>query len=173
MKYLKANTVKRATETEVKAKMRICISRLYPIAEPIKKMESATKAGCKREEKMVPPNPAKEVTERTNRRSIRAPLKPKKKNLIQISGAPRSVLVKPPRRSTPNHTREEKKERAEQRLKLKTRSLFMELRLIIKSESKVRMRKLAPKPRPVAKFSRERFKGRIDRIPPCRDRTAR
>jgi len=173
MKYLKANTVKRATETEVKANIRSCSSRLYPIAEPIKKMGSATKAGCKREEKMVPPNPAKEVTERTNRRRIRAPLKPKKKNLIQRSGAPRRALIKLPRRSTPNHTREEKKERAEQRLKLKIRSFFMELRLIMKSESKVRMRKLAPKPRPVAKFSRDRFKGRIDRIPPCRDRTPR
>jgi len=118
MKYLKANTVKRAPETEVTAKMRICSSRVYPIVEPIKKIGSATKAGCKREEKRVPPNPAKEVTERTNKRSIRAPLKPKKKNLIQSSGAPRRPLIKLPRRIIPNHTSEEKKERAEQRLKL-------------------------------------------------------
>jgi len=173
MKYLKANTAKTAIETEVKAKIRICISRVYPITEPIKNMGSATKAGCKREEKRLPPNPAKEVTERTNRRRIRAPLKPKKKNLIQSSGAPRRPLIKAPRRSTPNHTREEKKERAEQRLKLKIRSFFIEVWLINKSESNVRMRKLAPKPRPTAKFSKERFNGSRDRIPPCRDRTPR
>jgi len=112
MKYLKANTVKRAIETEVKAKTRICISAVYPIAELIKKMGSATRAGCSREEKRVLPNPVKEVMERTNRRSIRAPLKPKKKNLIQSSGAPRRALIKPPRRSIPNHMSEEKKERA-------------------------------------------------------------
>jgi len=75
-------------------------------------MRSATKVGCSREEKRVLPNPAKEVMERTNRRRIRAPLKPKKKNLIQSSGAPRRALIKLPRRSTPNHTSEEKKERA-------------------------------------------------------------
>jgi hypothetical protein len=173
MKYLKANTVKRATETEVKAKMRSCSSKVYPIAEPIKKIGSTTKAGCSREEKRVPPNPAKEVMERTNRRRIRAPLKPRKKTLIQSSGAPRRALIKLPRISIPNNTSEEKKERAEQRLQLKIRSFFMEPRLIIKSESKVRRRKLAPKPRPTAKFWRERFKGRIDRIPPCRHRTPR
>jgi hypothetical protein len=127
MKYLKANTAKRDTETEVKAKIRICSSRVYPIMESIKKMGSATKAGCSREEKRVPPNPAKEIMERTNKRSIRAPLKPKKKNLIQSSGAPRRPLITLPRRSIPNNTSEEKKERAEQRLQLKIRSFFMEL----------------------------------------------
>jgi hypothetical protein len=173
MKYLKANTVKRDTETEVKAKTRICISAVYTIAEPIKNRGSATKVGCSREEKRVLPNPAKEVMERTNRRRIRAPLKPKKKNLIQSSGAPRRALIKLPRISIPNHMSEEKKERAEQRLRLKIGAFFMEVWLIMKSESKVRTRKPAPKPRPTAKFWRERFKGRIDRIPPCRDRTPR
>jgi len=173
MKYLKTNTVKRATETETKANIRSCISGVYPIVEPIKKTGSATKAGCKKEEKRVPPNPANDVTEKTSSRSIRAPLKPKKKNLIQSSGAPRRLLIKPPRRSTPNHMREENKERAEQRLKLKIKSRLIEVRLTIKSESNVKKRKIPPKPRPAAKFSRDKFKGRIDRIPPCRDRTPR
>jgi hypothetical protein len=68
---------------------------------------------------MVTPNPAKDIMERTNKRSIRAPLKPKKKNLNQRWGAPRMALIKLPRISTPNKTREEKKESTEQRLKLK------------------------------------------------------
>jgi hypothetical protein len=139
----------------------------------MKRMGTATRAGCSREEKKVLPNPAKEVMERTKRRRIRAPLKPKKKNLIQSSGAPRRALIKLPRISIPKHMREEKKERAEQRLRLKIGAFFMEVLLIMKSESMVRTRKLAPKTRPTAKFWRERFKGRIDRIPPCRDRTPR
>jgi hypothetical protein len=173
MKYLKTKTAKRDTQTEVKIKTRICSSRVYPIADPIKKIGSATKAGCKREEKRVPPNPAKEIIAMTKRRSIRAPLKPKKKNLIQRCGAPRRTLIKLPIISTPNHTREEKKDKAEQRLQLKIRSLFMELLLITKSESRVRIKKLAPKTRPKEKFWKERFKGRRDRIPPCRDKTPR
>jgi len=173
MKYLKTNTVKRAPETETKANIRSCISGVYPIVEPIKKTGSATKAGCKKEEKRVPPNPANDVTEKTSSRSIRAPLKPKKKNLIQSSGAPRRLLIKPPRRSTPNHMREENKERAEQRLKLKIKSRLIEVRLTIKSESNVKKRKIPPNPRPAAKFARDKFKGNIDRIPPCRDRTPR
>jgi hypothetical protein len=79
-------------------------------------MGSAAKTGCNREEKSVPPTLAKEVMEKTNKRSIRAPLKPRKKNLIQSSGAPKSELIKEPRRSTPNHISDEKKERAQQRL---------------------------------------------------------
>jgi len=67
---------------------------------------------------MVPAVPLKEVTERTNRRSIRDPLKPRKKNLIQSSGAPIRALIKLPRITIANHTRDEKKERAEMRLKL-------------------------------------------------------
>ena len=153
MKYLKANTVNRVTETEVTTNIGICASKIKPIAELIKKTGNAAKAGCKREENRVLPKSAKEVTERTSKRSIRAPLKPKKKNLIQRFGAPRKAPIKLPRMMIPNQTREEKKERAEQRLKLKTRSLFMEVRLIIKSESKVRKKKIPPKPRPRAKFS--------------------
>jgi hypothetical protein len=69
--------------------------------------------------------------------------------------------------------REEKKLRAEQRLKLKSRSFFMALRLITRSESKVRTKKLAPKNRPATKFWRESPKGRRDRTPPCRDTSPR
>jgi hypothetical protein len=173
MKYLKANTVTRAAETETETNSRSCVSGVYPIVEPIKRTESRTRTGCRREEKRAPPDPANDVTEKTSSRSIRAPLKPKKKNRIQRSGAPRMALIKPPRRSTPNHMREEKRERAEHRLKLKIRARLIEVRLTIKSESNVKKRKIPPKPRPTTKFSRDKFKGSIDRIPPCRDRTPR
>ena len=126
---------------------------MEPIAGPRKKTGNVTMVGCNREENKVPLKPVKEVIERTNKRSIKAPLKPKKKNLIQRSGSPIKEVIKQPRRITPNNMREENKERAKQRLKLKTRSLFMEVRLIIKSERKVRKKKIPPKPRPRAKFS--------------------
>ena len=122
MKYLKINTVTRAVEIETEANNRSCVSRVYPSVEPIKRIGSNTRIGCRNEENRVPPDPANEIIDKTNSRSIRVPLKPKKKNLIQRPGTPRSALSKPPRRSTPNQIMEEKKERAEQRLKLKIRS---------------------------------------------------
>jgi hypothetical protein len=92
----------------------------------MKTMGRAARAGCRREEKTVPTNSLKDVTERTSKRRIRAPLKPRKKNLIQSSGVPRRALIRLPRIMIANQTREEKKERAEQRLILKMRSFFME-----------------------------------------------
>jgi hypothetical protein len=107
IKYLKEYTVKIAIEKEVKPNIRFCRAGVYPIEEPIKKMGKVTKMGCKIEEKMATPKSVKEITARTNRRSIRAPLKPRKKNLIQRFRAPRSAQIKLPRISTPNHTTEE------------------------------------------------------------------
>lgn len=112
-----------------------------------------------------------EVTEKTSNLNITAPLKPKKKNLIQRSGDPRRPHIKPPIRSTPNQIREEKKERAEQRLKLKIRSCFITVRLTNKSENRVKIKKNPPKPRPTTRFSKDKFKGKTDSIPPCRHRT--
>jgi hypothetical protein len=45
MKYLKANTVKRDTETEINMNVKICIPAIYPIVEPIKKVGRVTKVG--------------------------------------------------------------------------------------------------------------------------------
>jgi hypothetical protein len=127
MKYLKINTVTRETPTETEAKISSCISGAYPIVEPIKRRGIRIRRGCRREEKRAPPKPAKDVTDKTSSLRIRAPLKPKKKNLIQRLESPRRALIKPPRSSTPNNKREEKKERAEQRLKLKIRSRLIEV----------------------------------------------
>jgi len=129
---------------ETRRKMGSCASRLYPITELIKKMGMVHKAGCKREEKNILPGSTKDVVENTNKRSVSAPQKPKKKNLTQRFGFSRRVLIKLPRKVTPNHIRQEKRERAEQRLKLKIGSPFIELRLITKSDVQVKERKIPP-----------------------------
>jgi len=141
---MKRNTVSKAMMIETRRKMGSCTSKPYPITEPVKKMGMVHKAGCKREEKNIVPKSAKDVVKNTNKRSISAPQKPKKKNLIQRFGFSRKTLIKLPRKITPNHIRQEKRERAEQRLKLKIGSLFMELRLITKSDAKVKKRKIPP-----------------------------
>jgi len=125
-KWVKRNTVSTDMNSEARRNMGN-VSRPYPILEPIKKMGMMQKAGCKREEKNVLPKSANDVVENTNKRSISAPQKPKKKNLIQRFGVSRKTLIKLPRKITPNHIRQEKRERAEHRLKLKIGSLFIEL----------------------------------------------
>ena len=112
--------------------------------DPIEKMEVIHKAGCRREEKNSLTKLAKDVVENTNKRSISAPKKPRKKNLIQRLGPSRKTLIILPRKMTPNHTRQEKKERAEQRLKSKIGSPFIALRLIAESDAKVKKRKIPP-----------------------------
>jgi len=82
--------------------------------------------------------------EKTTRRSISAPQKPRKKNLIQKIGLLRKTLITLPRKINPNHIRQEKRERAEQRLKLKIGSVFIKLQLIAKSDNKVTKRKNPP-----------------------------
>jgi hypothetical protein len=123
-----------------------------PSVEPIKLREMRIRTGCRKEENKVPPNPENEVTEKTSNLSISAPLKPKKKNLIHRTGDPRRLHIKQPKRSTPNQMREEKKERAEQRFKLKIKSRFIIVRLINKSENNVKTKKKPPKPRPTTRF---------------------
>ena len=118
--------------------------RLYLTTDSIKKMGMMHKAGCKREEKNILPKSAKDVVENTNKRSISAPQKPKKKNLIQRFGVSRKTLIRLPRKITPNHITQEKRERAEQRLKSKIGSPFIELRLITTSDAKVKKRKIPP-----------------------------
>jgi len=130
---------------ETRRKMGSCVSKPpYPITDPIKKMGMMHKAGCKREEKNILPKSAKDVVENTNKRSISAPEKPKKTNLTQRFGVSRKTLIKVPRKITPNHIRQEKRERAEQRLRLKIGSPFIELRLITKSDAKVKEKKIPP-----------------------------
>jgi hypothetical protein len=173
MKYLKINTVTREAEIETETNSRKCSCEVIPIVEPKKSTGIKIRTGCRSEEKRTSLVPAKEVTDRTSRRSIRAPLKPRKKNRIQRLGAPRRPLIKPPRSSTPNHISEEKKERAEQRLKLKIRSCFIEVPLTTKSKNNVKRKKAPPNARPATKFSRDKPMERSERIPPCRHRTPR
>ena len=141
---MKRSTVNTAMRIETIIKMGSCASRLYPIMDPMKKMGMMHKTGCKREEKKILPKSAKDVVEKTNKRSISAPQKPKKKILTQRFGFSRRMLIKLPRKIIPNHIRQEKRERAEQRLRLKIGSRFMELWLTIKSDAKVKERKIPP-----------------------------
>jgi hypothetical protein len=100
--------------------------------------------GCKREEKIVLPKSENDVVENTSKRSNDAPKKPKRKNFIQRFGFSRMTLAKLPRKITPNHVRQEKRERAEQRLKLKMTFPLIELRLISKSDARVKERMIPP-----------------------------
>lgn len=144
---MKRNTASAAIKIEIKRKIGSA-SKPYPITGPIEKMGITHKAGCKREEKNVLPKPAKDVVENTSKRSISAPQKPRKKNLNQRFGFLRRTVIKLPRKMTPNHIRQEKRERAEQRLKLKMGSLFIEPWLTTKSDAKVKERKIPPNAMP-------------------------
>ena len=84
----------------------------YLSIESIERIGSKIRTGCKREEKNAFLYLEYDIIDRTKSRSMRAPLNPRKKNLIQIFGEARSRLRKLPRRSTPNHKREEKKDSA-------------------------------------------------------------
>jgi hypothetical protein len=133
----------------------------------INRIEINTRPGCRREEKNVFPNPTKDMTDKTSSLSKKAPLKPKKKNLIHRSGALRIATIKAPIRRTPNHINEEKNDKAEQRLKLNIKSCFTVVLLIMKSEIKVKRKKVTPKIKPTIKLSRDKFNNKIDKIPPC------
>lgn len=143
-KRMKRNTVNVTIETEPKTIIESA-PKPSPVIEPAKKIDEVHKAGCKREEKVLFPTSAKDVVENTNKRSISAPLKPRKKNLTQRLGFLRKANVRLPKKIQPNQIRQEKRERTEQRLKLKIGSLFMELRLTVKSDNKVKKRKVPPK----------------------------
>lgn len=167
------NTVTRDAENDTEVNHISWISEVSPRVEPMIAVGIRTKAGCRREEKSVLPNLANDVTDKTNSRSIRAPLKPKKKNLIQKCGASKMADINTPKSSIPNHIREEKKDRAEIRLKLKIRSRLIVVMLTMKSEKRVNRKKLPPKLNPITKCSGDKFKARIERIPPCNVRILR
>jgi len=96
-----------------------------PMMETTIKMEVAESAGCKIEETNTPSRSENDVVEKTRKRRMRAKEKPRRKSLAQTKEFPRKKLVKPPTKIKPNHIRQEKRERAEQRLKLKTGSFFI------------------------------------------------
>ena len=168
---MKRNTVNATIEIEPRT---IIGSAAKPVAttmKPAKKIDAVHKTGCKREEKILFPKSAKDAVENTNKRSISAILKPRKKNLTQRFGLLRKPLVRLPRRITPNQIKQEKRERTEQRLKLKTGSFFMELRLTAKSDNKVKKKKIPPKVTPEVSSPKECWKGKNVRTPPSRHRT--
>ena len=81
----------------------------------IKRIGRVHKVGCKIEELKILPKSARDVVENTNKRSVSAPLKPKKKKFIQIFGFFKMVFIILPRKIITNHKRQEKKDKAKQR----------------------------------------------------------
>jgi len=77
------------------------------------------------EETKTPPRLADDVVQKTSKRRIRAAQKPRRQSLIQTVEFFRAALMILPRIRNPNHIKLEKRERAEQRLKLKMGSFFM------------------------------------------------
>jgi len=82
--------------------------------------------GCKRDETKTLLKLANDVVENTNKRSISAAGKPKRRSLTQTSELSRAALMRLPSKMKPNHVRQEKRERPEQRLRLKIGSVFMQ-----------------------------------------------
>jgi len=85
-------------------------------------------AGCKRDETKTLPRLANDVVESTNKRSMSAARKPKRQILTQTLELLRTALMRLPSKMKPNHVRQEKRERPEQRLRLKIGSVFIQLR---------------------------------------------
>jgi len=116
-KKTKRETTRAAMITESGRKRRRRIPKLYPIIELIETTVTMHNAGCKRDEIKTLPRLANDVVESTNKRSMIAPRKPKRQSLTQTLKLLRTTLMSPPSKIKPNHIRQEKRERPEQRLK--------------------------------------------------------
>lgn len=81
--------------------------------------------GCRMEEAKALLKLANDVVENTNKRRINVAQKPRRQSLIQGFGFLRKALRMLPRKMSPNQVMQEKRERAEHRLKLKMGSVFI------------------------------------------------
>ncbi len=157
-------------KTKMTEKIKKSVLRL-PITEPIKKMGMMHSAGCRMDEMKTPLRSANDVVEKTNKRRMRATEKPKRKSLTQTLGFLRKTLTRLPRKMKPNHVRQEKRERAEQRLKLKTGSLLIKTRWMMKSASEATEKKTVPKIKPKARPKEVGRNRKIVRRPPSTHKT--
>lgn len=98
------------------------------MTDSMKKMGMVHSAGWRIDEMKISLRFAKDVVEKTSKRRMRATEKPKRKSLTQTMVFSRKTLMRLPRKMKPNHIRQEKRERAEQRLKLKTGSFLIKPR---------------------------------------------
>jgi len=101
---------------------------MLPMIELTKKSGMVHNTGCKIEERKTALRFANDVVENTNKRRRNTKEKPRRKGLTQITGFSRKTLMRLPRKMRANHVREEKRESAEQRLRLKTGSFLIKPR---------------------------------------------
>jgi len=143
----------------------------FPMTDPMKKMGMTHSTGCRIDETKTPLRSANEVVEKTNKRRMRATEKPKRKSLTQTTGFPRRTLMRLPRKMKPNHARQEKRDRVEQRLRLKIGSFLIKPLQIMRSVSETKERKNVPKIKPKAKPKELGDNGKNARSPPSKHRT--
>jgi hypothetical protein len=122
--------------------------------------------GCKIAEKKIFPTADEDTVESTNNRIVVAPKNPRKKNATPPLGDLRKRFTRLPRKRTPNQIRQELRERAVQRFKLKRWSPFIRLLLIRKSAIKVKKRKVRPKVIPNKTLAEEKPEERKISVPP-------
>jgi len=101
---------------------------ILSITELTKKSGIVHNTGCKIEERKTTLRFANDVVENTNKRRRNTKEKPKRKSLTQITEFSRKTLMRLPRKIKPNHIRQEKRESAEPRLRLKTGSFLIKPR---------------------------------------------
>jgi hypothetical protein len=121
------------------------------MTELMEKIGIVHNTGCKIEERKTTSRPANDVVENTNKRRINTKEKPRRKSLTQITGFLRKMLMKLPRKIIANQVRQEKRESAEQRLRLKTGSFLIKLKYIMRSDSETMKKKAKPKIKPKVK----------------------
>jgi hypothetical protein len=141
--------------------------RLSPIAGAARSAEIINSTGCKAEERKILPLAAGDVVENTTSRSIRTAPKPRRKDLIQMSGFSRRMLMIAPRKVSPSHIRLEKRDRAEHRRKSKIGSVSIKKRPITKSDETAIKNRETPKIKPRPKPPQEGREGNMGRIPPA------
>jgi hypothetical protein len=125
--------------------------RLIPIAGAIKSMRDIESIGSKTEERKILLPSEEAVVENTTQRSIRAIQKPKRKVLIQRSGVSMKRLRMLPRKEVPSHNVIEKRDKAEQRRKLKIGSPAMKTYTVTKSDETAIKKTETPKAKARAK----------------------
>ncbi len=160
-------TSSKAMKTKIANKRMKDASKL-PAASPVKKRVRVHNAGCKKEERKTCLRLANDIVENTSKRSIRTAEKPRRKSLTQIVLFSIKILTRLPRKMKPNHVRQEKRERAEQRLKVKIGSFLRKLEQVMISDTETMQKKVAPKMEPKARPKKLVCKGKITRIPPIR-----
>jgi len=123
---------------------------LYGMMKFMKKTGITHNIGCRKEERRVFLQLAKDTVENTTKRRTKTTQKPRKKTLAQMFQFSRTLPRTLPRKIMQNQMKLEKRESPEHLLKLKIGSVCMKLRLIRKSENSVATKIVMPKIKPIS-----------------------